>query len=105
MRELDESSFTLYKLFEGYRKTWEDLQKAKAEVTQEFPDQYRSFRQMFDSLCRELADLSEGEALSEHLWQLLSMEAQSFGFTIQTQLADVHRKIGVVEAADTEDRS
>ena len=105
MRELDENSYALYKLFDGYRRTWEDLQKAKAEVSQELREQYATFKTIFDSLCRELAELHDGEMISEQRWQLLSMEAQTFRFTVQTQLADVHRKFGVVERAYTEDRS
>jgi ABC-type Fe2+-enterobactin transport system substrate-binding protein len=100
-RTLNQQSLALWKLFEGYRESWDELHKTKAQITQGLREQYETFIQLFSSYQKEIV---EGVELSDHRWQALAMEANTFGMTVQTQLSEVHRKFGVVEQAYMKDR-
>ena len=52
-KELDESSFALWKLYEGYRTTYQDLQASKAQISNELRQRFSHFDTTFRSLSRE----------------------------------------------------
>ncbi len=100
-KELDESSFALWKLYEGYRTTYQDLQASKAQISYELSQRFEHFDTTFRSLSREWL---EGGAINDQRWQALSAEANAFGLTVQHELNETHRKFGVVEQAYIKDR-